>query len=143
MPDLVLVDGGRGQLNAALAALAELGVEETPVVALAKRAEEVYLPERPEPLRLARADPGLQLLQRVRDEAHRFAVSRHRRRRSRRTLASRLDELPGIGPRRRKLLLDRFGSLAGVREAGEDQLRRALGPTVGRRVYEALRRAEP
>ena len=142
MPDLVLVDGGRGQLNAALAALAELGVEETPVVALAKRAEELYLPERPEPLRLARTDAGLQLLQRVRDEAHRFAVSRHRRRRSRRTLASRLDELPGIGPRRRKLLVDRFGSLEGVRRAEAGQLEEALGPTVGRRVFDALHAPE-
>ncbi|HYX25565.1 MAG TPA: excinuclease ABC subunit UvrC, partial [Thermoanaerobaculia bacterium] len=93
MPDLILIDGGRGQLNAALAALAELGVEETAIVSLAKREEEVYLPELPEPLRLGRDDAGLRLLQEVRDEAHRFAVSRHRARRSARTLHSRLDEL--------------------------------------------------
>jgi excinuclease ABC subunit C len=138
MPDLVLIDGGRGQLNAALAALAELGVEETPVVGLAKREEEVYLPERPEPLRLRRNDPGLQLLQRIRDEAHRFAVDRHRRRRARATLTSRLDELAGIGPRRRKRLLTRFGSVQGVREASADELRELLGPVVGARLHGQL-----
>lgn len=139
LPDLILIDGGRGQLNAALEALAGLGVEETPVVALAKREEEIYLPERPEPLRLRRDDPGLQLLMRVRDEAHRFAVSRHRRRRSKRTLSSRLDEIPGIGPKRRRLLVQRFGSVDGARQAGLAELQAALGAKVGERVYEALR----
>ncbi|MEE8526257.1 MAG: excinuclease ABC subunit UvrC [Thermoanaerobaculia bacterium] len=139
MPDLILIDGGRGQLNAALEALTLLGVEETPVVGLAKREEELYLPERPEPLALARADPGLQLLQEIRDESHRFAVARHRRRRQARTLRSRLDDLRGIGPRRRKLLLQRFGSAAGVEDAGLDELRQALGPMLGAAVYEQLR----
>lgn len=138
MPDLILIDGGRGQLNAALAALAELGVEETPIAALAKREEEVYLPECPEPLRLPRGDAALQLLQQIRDEAHRFAVSRHRRRRSARTLHSRLDELAGIGPRRRKQLLTRFGSVAGVRGAPREELVAALGPVLGGRIYEQL-----
>ncbi len=142
MPDLILIDGGRGQLNAALEALAGLGVEETPVVGLAKREEEVYLPERPEPLRLPRSDDGLQLLQAIRDEAHRFAVGRHRKRRAKRTLHSRLDELPGVGPRRRKMLLRRFGSVDGVRQAPVDALQEALGPVVGRRVWEALHQTE-
>ena len=139
MPDLVLIDGGRGQLNAALDALAELGVEETPVVGLAKREEELYLPERPEPLRLSRRDPGLKLLQQVRDEAHRFAVSRHRGRRSRENLRSRLDEIPGIGPRRRRSLLLRFGSVEGVGAAALEELREVVGPVVAQRVREALR----
>jgi excinuclease ABC subunit C len=138
MPDLILIDGGRGQLNAALGALAELGVEETPILGLAKREEEVYLPERPEPLRLPRSDAGLQLLQQVRDEAHRFAVSRHRGRRRKRTLKSRLDDLPGIGPKRRKLLLQRFGSLAAVRDAGVDELSSVLGDKLGQRVHDGL-----
>lgn len=142
MPDLVLVDGGRGQLNAALEALAELGVEETPVVGLAKREEEVYLPERPRPLRLPRNDPGLQLLQEVRDEAHRFAVHRHRRRRSKRTLRSGLDELPGVGPKRRKALLRRFGSLQAAREAPVEALQEELGPRLGLRVWEGLHAEE-
>ncbi len=140
MPDLVLVDGGRGQLNAALQALALLGVEETPVAGLAKREEEVYLPARPEPLRMDRHDPGLQLLQGIRDEAHRFAVSRHRRRRSKRTLGSRLDEIPGIGPRRRRQLLRRFGSLAGVRAASVEELQSEIGVELGVRVFERVRR---
>jgi excinuclease ABC subunit C len=141
MPDLILIDGGRGQLNAALGALAGLGVEETPVVALAKREEELFVPARPEPLALPRSDPGLQLLQQVRDEAHRFAVSRHRRRRSARTLRSQIEELPGIGPRRRKQLLSRFGSLEAIRAASAEELAAAVGPVLGRRVYERLRDA--
>ncbi|MEM8930909.1 MAG: excinuclease ABC subunit UvrC, partial [Acidobacteriota bacterium] len=108
MPDLILIDGGRGQLNAALEALSVLGVDETAVVGLAKREEEIYLPDRPEPLRLPREDPGLQVLMQIRDESHRFAVSRHRRRRQASTLRSRLDDVPGIGPKRRRELLTRF-----------------------------------
>jgi excinuclease ABC subunit C len=138
MPDLILIDGGRGQLNAALEALAELGVEETPILGLAKREEEIYLPSRPDPLRLPRADAGLRLLQQVRDEAHRFAVSRHRRRRQKSTLRSGLDDLPGIGPGRRKLLLRRFGSFQGVREAPPEALEEALGPKLGKQVYGQL-----
>lgn len=139
MPDLILIDGGRGQLNAALEALTILGVEETPIVSLAKREEEIYVPALPEPMRLPRDDQGLRLLQQVRDEAHRFAVAKHRGRRSRSTLRSRLDDLTGIGPRRRRFLLDRFGSLEGVRKASREELREALGGVVGDRVFEELR----
>jgi len=138
LPDLILIDGGRGQLNAALDALSMLGVEETPVVGLAKREEEIYLPETPEPLRLPGDDPGRLLLQQIRDEAHRFAVDRHRRRRSKRTLHSRLDDLPGIGPKRRKALLIRFGGLQGVKEAAEEELREVLGPRLAKRVRAQL-----
>jgi excinuclease ABC subunit C len=141
MPDLVLIDGGRGQLNAALSALAELGVEETPVVGLAKREEELYLPVEPGPLRLSRDDSGLKLLQQIRDEAHRFALSHHRRRRSRATLKSRLDELPGIGPRRRKLLLRRFGSAEAVAAAPREELEQVLGPALAARLYSRFRAA--
>jgi excinuclease ABC subunit C len=138
MPDLVLIDGGRTQLNAALHALAKLGVEETPVVALAKREEEIYLPAAPVPLRLPRKDAGLQLLQQVRDEAHRFAVSRHRRRRDKRTLVSRLDQLQGIGPGRRKLLLQRFGSFTGVLAASREELQASVGRAMGAKVWAQL-----
>lgn len=138
MPDLVLIDGGRGQLNAALEALALLGVEETPVVGLAKREEEIYLPERPDPLVLERSDPGLQLLQEIRDEAHRFAVSRHRRRRSSSTFKSRLDEIKGIGPKRRRQLLTRFGSAEGVAEASVEELRPIVGPKLAERIAREL-----
>jgi excinuclease ABC subunit C len=138
MPDLILIDGGRGQLNSALAALAELGVEETSICSLAKREEEIYTPELPEPLRLGRDDAGLRLLQEIRDEAHRFAVSRHRARRSARTLHSRLDELAGVGPRRRKLLVQTFGSPQGVKEASLEDLQKALGPAMGKRIFSQL-----
>jgi len=113
-------------------------LEETPIVALAKREEELYVPGVPEPLRLSRENPGLLLLEQVRDEAHRFAVSRHRRRRSARTLTSRLDSLAGVGPRRRQLLLTRFGSLRGVSDAPLAELVTVLGPVVGQRTFEQL-----
>jgi len=143
MPDLILIDGGRGQLNSALAALSELGVEETSICSLAKREEEIYTPGLPEPLRLGRDDAGLRLLQEIRDEAHRFAVSRHRARRSARTLHSRLDELGGVGPRRRKLLIQTFGSPQGVKEASLEDLQKALGPSVGKRIFTQLHEEAP
>jgi excinuclease ABC subunit C len=139
MPDLILVDGGRGQLNAALEALATLGVEETAIAGLAKREEEVYLPESPEPLRVERSSAGLKLLQEIRDEAHRFALSRHRRRRRTKALRSRLDDLEGVGPRRRKQLLARFGTAAAVEKASLEELQEVLGGAIGRRVHEQLR----
>ena len=138
MPDFILIDGGRGQLNAALDALAKLGVEETPVVGLAKREEEIYVPGRPEPLRLARQDFALRLLQEIRDEAHRFAVDRHRRRRKARTLTSRLESLEGVGAKRRRLLLRRFGSAAAVERASLEELQEVLGPRLGESVHGQL-----
>ena len=138
MPDLILIDGGRGQLNSAMEALSELEVEETPLVSLAKREEEIYLPDRPEPLRLPSHDPGLQLLQRVRDEAHRFAVSRHRRRRSSAALRGRLDDLDGVGPGRRKALLKEFGSFTAVHDASREAIQDLLGPKIGLKIYQQL-----
>jgi excinuclease ABC subunit C len=138
LPDLILIDGGRGQLNAALAALKKLGIEEMPIAGLAKREEEIYVPEREEPIRLERRDPALQLLQMVRDETHRFAVSSHRRRRSKRILHSELDDLPGIGEKRRRLLIERFGSVSGVKQASMQDLMNVLGRNVGQRLYDEL-----
>lgn len=138
MPDLILVDGGLGQLNAALEALTTLGVEETPVVGLAKREEELYVPERPEPMRLSRRNSALRLLQQIRDEAHRRALAHHRRRRTSRGLSTDLDQIEGIGPKRRRLLLRRFGSLDGVKAAPRDELQEVLGPILGRRVHSRL-----
>ncbi len=138
LPDMILIDGGRGQLNAAVNALNRLGIEEIPIAGLAKREEEIYLPEREEPIRLERRDPALQLLQMVRDETHRFAVSSHRRRRSKRTLHSALDDVPGIGEKRRRLLIERFGSVSGVRQASAQDLINVLGRKVGQTLYEEL-----
>lgn len=138
LPDLILIDGGRGQLNAALTALNKLGIEELTIAGLAKREEEVYLPDREEPLRLDRHDPALQLLQMVRDETHRFAVSSHRRRRAKRVLHSELDDIRGIGEKRRRLLIERFGSLSAVRQASSQDLINVLGKKVGQQVYDDL-----
>jgi excinuclease ABC subunit C len=138
LPDLILIDGGRGQLNAALTALNRLGVEGLTIAGLAKREEEIYVPDREEPIRLERRDPALQLLQMVRDETHRFAVSSHRRRRSKRTLHSALDDFPGIGEKRRRLLIERFGSVSGVKQASEQDLVAVLGRKVGKNLYEEL-----
>jgi len=138
LPDMILIDGGRGQLNAALTALNRLGIEGLTIAGLAKREEEVYVPDREEPIRLDRHDPALQLLQMVRDETHRFAVSSHRRRRSKRMLHSELDDLPGIGEKRRRLLIERFGSLSGVKQASEQDLINVLGRKVGKTLYGEL-----
>src|SRR5688500_8474497 len=135
---MILIDGGRGQLNAALAALNKLGVEEIPIAGLAKREEEIYVPDREEPVRLDRHDPALQLLQMVRDETHRFSVSSHRKRRSKRTLRSELDDLPGIGQKRKRLLLERFGSVSAIRQASAQDLVNVLGRKVGQSLYEEL-----
>ena len=138
LPDLILIDGGRGQLNAALAALHKIGVEEIPIAGLAKREEEIYVPDRDEPLRLDRHDPALQLLQMVRDETHRFAVSSHRRRRSKRTLHSELDDLPRIGEKRKRLLLERFGSVSAIKQASAQDLIHVLGRKVGQGLWDEL-----
>jgi excinuclease ABC subunit C len=136
-PSLLLVDGGAGQVSRAVQVVDELGLE-IPVAGLAKRMEEVYLPGRPEPLRLPRGEEALYLLQQVRDEAHRFAVGYHRTLRGRRMVGSALDGVPGVGPARRRALLRRFGSLAKMREAGVEELRRVVPATVAAAVHAAL-----
>lgn len=135
-PDLVLIDGGVTQLAAAVRAARAEGVTDVPIVSLAKREELVFFPDRAEPLRLPPASGARQLLQRVRDEAHRFALRAHRRRRGARIAASVLDDVPGVGPARRRLLLTRFGSVAGIREAGLDEI--AAVPGVGREIALAV-----
>ena len=141
MPDLVLIDGGVGQLNAAAAALDSLGVE-VALAALAKREELIWLPWSAEPVRLDRSDPAHLVLRRVRDEAHRFAVSRHRGRRRKKTLSTELLGVPGIGPGRARRLLTRFGSVQGVQKASVEELQRALGPRLGRHLWQHLHAGE-
>ncbi len=137
MPDLVLVDGGRGQLQAALTALDRLGLS-LPTAGLAKREEEIWVPDRPEPIRLSRKDPALQLVQRLRDEAHRFAITRHRGRRSRRMRETSLTDIPGVGPTRARRLLSRFGSLSGLASADPKSIEEAVGPATARAVLDYL-----
>lgn len=127
VPDLVVIDGGKGQLSAAVDALAELGLDDVAVVALAKREEEVFKPGRSEPIRLDRRNRALHLLQRIRDEAHRFAVRYNRKLRSKRTLRSDLGDIPGIGAQRQTVLLRRFGSVKGVKEATQEEIARIPG----------------
>jgi excinuclease ABC subunit C len=122
LPDLYVIDGGKGQLNAALDALEKVGLGPIPTVSLAKREEEVFLPGRAESLRLSRRSPSLRLLQRARDEAHRFGLAYNRQRRTTRTITSELLNIPGVGPNRRRQLLERFGSLAGVKSASVAEL---------------------
>jgi excinuclease ABC subunit C len=134
LPDLVLIDGGKGQLGSALSALEELGLGSQPVASLAKREEVLFVPLREEPIVLSRTSPVLQLVQRIRDEAHRFAITFHRQRRAKRTLHSELDDIPGIGPQKRKRLLSHFGSLKGVRKASDGELARVVGPAIAARI---------
>jgi len=140
LPDLVLVDGGKGQLNAALLAINEAGVGSVPTASLAKENEEIFIPRRSEPVILPRSSPGLQLLQRLRDEAHRFAIGYYQRIRKRETFASALDAIPGIGAKRKRALLKQFGSVQGIRQASEEELAATRGMTqsLAKRVKEYL-----
>ncbi|MER3413755.1 MAG: excinuclease ABC subunit C [Armatimonadota bacterium] len=139
LPDLLVIDGGRGQLQAALQAQGEMGLT-VPTIGLAKRREQIFQPGVPQPLELPLSSAGLVLLRRLRDEAHRFALSYHRKLRNKRMFGNPLDEVPGIGPKRRRLLLRAFGSLEGIRRAAVDDI--AAVPTMTRalaqRVKEAL-----
>jgi len=136
LPDLIMVDGGKGQLSSAVEVLAQLGLTNIPVIGLAKRLEEVFLPDSSEPLTLPRTSSGLRLLQQIRDEAHRFAVTYHRTLRSRRILQTELDLVKGIGKKRAKELLEAFGSVQGVKFATEEQLAEIVGQSVARTIKE-------
>ncbi|HEX6558995.1 MAG TPA: excinuclease ABC subunit UvrC [Longimicrobiales bacterium] len=127
IPDLAVIDGGKGQLGAARAAAAAVGAPDVAFISLAKKEEEIYLVARPDPLRLARTSPALRLLQRVRNEAHRFAHSYNRKLRTKRTLTSELADIPGIGATRQRLLLEKFGSVRAIREAAPADLARLPG----------------
>jgi len=127
MPELVLIDGGKGQLNAALSAMAEVGADSVPVASLAKENEEIFIPQRAEPIILSRSSPGLQLLQRLRDEAHRFAIGYYTKVHKRETFASALDTIPGVGPKRKRALLKQFGSVKAIKEASVEELAATTG----------------
>ena len=142
-PNLVVVDGGKGQLAAALAAMQAYDLPRVAVISLAKREEEVFVPGQARPVVLSRHDPGLQLLQRVRDEAHRFAVGFHRQRRESRGFSSLFDELEGVGPARRRALLQHFGSVDAMVAASPEEFEGVPGvpPKVARQVYAQLHKA--
>jgi excinuclease ABC subunit C len=128
-PDLVLIDGGKGHLNAALEMMKELGLNSTPVASLAKEREEVFIADKPESLNIPQTSATLYLLQRIRDEAHRFALGYHQKLRQKEGIASVLDSIPGIGPKRKKALLKKFGSVRGIKDASIDELSTVAGMT--------------
>jgi excinuclease ABC subunit C len=127
LPDLVVIDGGKGQLSAAHEALESLGLGDRPLISLAKRDEEVFVRGRAEPIRMSRRSTALRMLQQLRDEAHRFAITYNRKRRTMRTVTSELLKVPGIGPIKRRRLIQEFGSVQGVRDAGEDAIAKVPG----------------
>ena len=127
LPDLILVDGGKGQLNAGVSVLKELGIEGIPIIGLAKRFEEIYIPGEKEPLILPKTSPLLKLFQRVRDEAHRFAIRLHKKQRKKKVTGSLLDDIKGIGPATRNNLLTHFGSVEGVKNASFKELAQVVG----------------
>jgi excinuclease ABC subunit C len=138
-PSLVVVDGGKGQLGICSKVLADMGLD-IPHIGLAKRLEEVYVPGQPEPLMIPRGSEALFILQHIRDEAHRFAITYHRQKRAKRALVSPLDEVAGVGPSRKKALLKRFGSLTKLRDASVDDIAATpgIGPELANAVYERL-----
>jgi excinuclease ABC subunit C len=140
LPDLIVVDGGKGQLNTALEILAEYGLDTVPAIGLAKAREEVFKPGMSDPIILPLDSAGLHLLQRLRDEAHRFAIVYHKGLRRSQSLSSVLEEIPGVGPKRRRALLRRFGSLDAIRQASLDDLAsvRGMNESIARKVREAL-----
>jgi excinuclease ABC subunit C len=143
VPNLVVIDGGKGQLSAALAAMKRFDLPRVAVIGLAKREEEVFIPGQPAPVRLSPHDPGLQLLQRIRDEAHRFALGFHRQRRDARTFDSIFDELEGVGPVRRRALLQHFGSAERFLAASQEELEGVPGvpAATARKIYAQLHKA--
>lgn len=136
LPDLLMVDGGKGQLSSAVEVLNGLGLLQQPVIGLAKRLEEVFLPGRSDPELLPKTSGGLRLLQQIRDEAHRFAITFHRSVREKRTLQTELDLIAGVGKKRTKELLEAFGSVQGVRFANREQLAAVVGPAVAEKIQE-------
>jgi excinuclease ABC subunit C len=145
LPDLIIIDGGKGQLSAAHDALEPLGLGDRPLISLAKREEDVYVWGREAPIRMSRRSTALRLLQQIRDEAHRFAVTYNRKRRTMRTLTSELLKVPGIGPVKRRRLLLEFGSIQGVREASEEAISKLPGFNAeqARRLLETLAASSP
>ncbi|MHA1670466.1 MAG: excinuclease ABC subunit UvrC [Promethearchaeota archaeon] len=138
LPDLILVDGGKGQLNAGVAVLKELGIENVPIIGLAKKNEEIFLPNRKESIQFSLESQVLKLFQQIRDEAHRFAVNLHKKQREKKMKGSVLDHIKGIGPSTRNKLLIRFGSVEGIKKASFDDIKRLVGIKIANSIKKEL-----
>jgi excinuclease ABC subunit C len=138
MPDLILVDGGKGQLSAAYDVLMKYDLQQQPIMGLAKKEEEIFLPGRSDSIRLERQSPVLKLIQQVRDEAHRFAITFHRQLRSKKGMRLSLDEIPGIGMKRKEQVLQHFGSMENLQKATLEQVQKILGQKTGSKLYSTL-----
>lgn len=140
LPDLILVDGGKGQLSSAVSVLNRLNIKDQPIIALAKRLDEIFVPGLSEPQNIPRTSSGLRLLQRIRDEAHRFAVEYHRKLRKKSSVYSELDDLPGIGDRRKQILINHFGSLKNLKNASVDDIRavKGISPSLAEKIFEHI-----
>jgi excinuclease ABC subunit C len=137
IPDLIVVDGGKGQLSSAVAALKEIGFYgECEVIGLAKRLEEVFVPGKSKPIMIPKKSSALKLLQRIRDEAHRFAINFHRNKRSKRTIKTELTQIKGIGKKTAQKLLQEFGSVSSVQKAPLEELQAEIGTKMGQRVFD-------
>ena len=139
-PDLIIVDGGKGQLSATLESLEELGLSNMPIVSLAKKFEEIFLPEQPNPVILPANSKALFLFQQVRDEAHRFAVSYHRKLREKSAIKSILDDIATLQLSHKKTLIEYFGDINGIMTANKSELSRVIGKTHGSKVYNFLQK---
>ena len=142
LPDLIMVDGGKGQLSSAMEVLHKLELHTVPIIGLAKRLEEVFLPNQIEPIQLPRTSSGLRLMQHIRDEAHRFAITFHRSVRAKRIIQTELDLIQGVGKKRAEALLKTFGSLQGVRAASEKELNEIVGTSVAKNILQYFREAK-
>ncbi len=138
MPDLIVIDGGKGQLSSAIKSLEKLGIKNQPIISIAKKFEEIYFPNLEYPQSLPKSSPALHLLQRIRNEAHRFAITFHREVRSKRTFTTQLLEVKGIGEKRAKMLLSKFGSIEGIKNAPIEELEKILGKSIARNLKEFL-----
>ncbi len=138
LPDLILVDGGKGQLNAGVSILKELSLD-IPIIGLAKKYEEIYIPSKKEPIILPRNSSTLKLFQRVRDEAHRFSKKLHIKQRERRTTGSVLDDIEGVGPITRNKLLNHFGSVEKIKKASLEDISQLIGKKLAEKILEQLK----
>lgn len=142
MPDLFLIDGGKGQLSAGVSALKQFNLANQPIAAIAKRIDEIFIPDRDFPVMINKKSPGLRLLQRIRDEAHRFAITFHRKLRDKRTVFSELDAVKGIGTKKKIALLAKFGSLEQIKKASLEELEKTAGKSAAKRLFEYFNKPE-